>query len=378
MPLPFAVMAALAAAQAGAGAYGASRRSSRSARARKEAERRADLARQAQEVFDIGRNFLSQLPPGSNEYNEYMGELLRLVRESSGPGNEQEDVRRLGMEYVKRLQDRVAGGGAATAYESRTDLSYEELAKLVARTPFEQDIYQALLGEGTTTASGDIYKDIVSQARGAPEDDVFQNALSLVEDKTRMRAAERGLLGSGLEIESLGRAGVEAAIAEAERREAMRQNRLGDFERLYNAGQGLRQREIGLGGYRTNMQFNREKFLEQMLFGRVDDAETSSRDLASERSGLYNEGVNFARGQEETDRQDFTDYLGTFFEELPSLMSAFPNVSGAGGMFTTASGVTAPVGQDEVSALLRGGYGSQVSPNRRVSLADLLSRSRGA
>lgn len=238
----------------------------------KASRRAVDVANQDQEAQAILESFLSLLVPGSEEYTQLLAEGLSLARTAGDtPGDQQDQIRVLGQSLVNQQTSRLAQGGAVTPLEARTDQAFGTYRDVAEFTPEEQAIFDALRGltPETGTPSFDIFSETVDRAR-SPED-YFESTLApqltLAEDAVKRRAAQRGTLGSGIELEQLGRAGVDLAIKEAEAREAFRRSQVEDYERLYNAGQGLREREIGVEKDRTNMQFAREGSLTSLLEG---------------------------------------------------------------------------------------------------------------
>lgn len=236
----------------------------------KEARRQEDLAKQQESVTNIGNQFLAQLIPGSQEYNEFQSEALRLAQTSGSPLDEQTLVRELGQRMVAQQQARVAGGGPATAQQAATMAREKQLRDVAAFRPEEQSVFSALRGlnlEGEQAPTGTIFADLVSRAQDPNKfyQSTLKPKLALLQDQVKARAAQRGILGSGLELENLGRTGSELAIRETDAQEAFRQQQLANFQGLYNVGQGLRNREIGLEGDLVNIQLGRESRLTDLL-----------------------------------------------------------------------------------------------------------------
>lgn len=86
-------------------------------------------------------------------------------------------------------------------------------------------------------------------------DDTFAPNLELLKGEVGNFAARRGIVGSGLELEQLGRTGVELAIQQAQAREQIRAQ---DVERALQGNQSLEtigaQRRGELSGFLTNLQ----------------------------------------------------------------------------------------------------------------------------
>jgi len=195
--------------------------------------------------------------------------------------------------------------------------------------------------------------------------ELIPKQLQLVQDQVKARAAQRGILGSGLEMEDLGRAGVELAIREAESRENFRQQQLSNFMSLFGLGQNLRSREIGVEEAATNLQAGRESNLTQLLQGQTGNAVQSMLDLLGTQTGRAEGLRDMASALREAERQSREQFFGDLVMpggsfsipgtgmsvSLPSGGSAFPStapvsslvsaqqVPGGGGGFGTQSTV---------------------------------------
>ena len=190
---PFTLALIMATIQAGSSAYGASRARGASS----EAERRADLARQSEESQNILNSILSQLIPGSDEYNQFFSEALALARQTGDAGDQQDMIRQLGQRYVTQQHQRIAGGGAATPLEARTDLAFGGYRQANLPTSEERAVFNALrgivpgVGEGSPLDA--IFSDVVARA-GDPSrfyTSTLAPSLQLAEDAVRRRAASR-------------------------------------------------------------------------------------------------------------------------------------------------------------------------------------------
>ena len=251
---------------------------------RKEASRREDAARQEETSRNLLNELLAQLIPGSEEYTRLLTEGTDLVRRTGDPGDQAEMIRQLAMPIIAAQQQRVAAGGAATPLESRTDLATQRLRGLSDFQPYEQDVFDALTGGESSidTDAGRVFREQVLRAKDpdASYTSTFQPALDLLQEQVKARAARRGILGSGLELEDLGRTGSELAIREGQAREGFRQGQYDRFANVYGQGQALRNRQLGLEGDLVNIQLGRESNLTGLLanagYGRASDA----RDLA--------------------------------------------------------------------------------------------------
>lgn len=241
----------------------------------------ADIANQRQTAQSTLDSFLAQLLPGSEEFNRLQTEGGRLVQTVSGPDDEEALIRQLAAQLVQTQQGRISEGGPGTALEARTNLATGGLRQASAMQPFEQDTLDALSGMGLDTPTGEIFGDLMTRAKSpdqhwTPYQSTLQQQMSLAENSNRQAFARRGLSGSGLEQEGASRAGNELAIAEADRmnqdrlqKENFRQQQVENFMQIYNAGEGLRNRQIGLEGDLVNLQLGRESNLTGLLGGQT-------------------------------------------------------------------------------------------------------------
>ena len=215
-----------------------------------------------------------------------------------------------GLTYTPEQQDifqLLRGGTTTTPFGGR-------LGEGIETTPEQLAFLNAVRGIDQTTPAGRILSQTVRQAEQPIEafdqyESTFPQLLDLVRQTTESQFARRGITPtSGLALEGLGRAGVEAAIAEATRRQQARaqaeslkqqsyQNFLGVLEgaqavppaqqnvlkdlfntaqqlqtqqqgrasSLYGLGQDLRGREIGLEEAVRDIQLGRETNLTGLL-----------------------------------------------------------------------------------------------------------------
>ena len=285
----------------------------------KEARRQEDVARQAESVLNIGNQFLSQLVPGSQEYNELQAEIQRLWQTSESPLDEQSIVRELGQRLVSQQQARAAAGEPITALEARTQKAFEGLRGAAGFTSEEQAVFNALRGLQGTGEPGQAagVEDIFSQlvARSRDPNQFFQSTLrpqlDLAEQANRAAFASRGLLRSGLEQEGATRSGQELAIREAEAQEAFRQQQLGNFQNLFNVGQQLRGREIGVEEAFTNLQLGRESNLTQLLAAQTGRRGDDLVSLLQRQTGRAEDLFDTAAQQEAARKASLGKSLGT-------------------------------------------------------------------
>ena len=248
----------------------------------KEARRVEDVSRQREEFRTQSNQLLSQLIPGSEEYAQAQAEIVRLTN-AEGPERNiflQQTLPGL----ITQQQSRIASGGPATAQQAATMAREKQLRDVAAFKPEEQSIFSALRGlglEGQQVASGSIFADLVSRAQDPNKyyQSTLEPKLALLQDAVKARAAQRGILGSGLELENLGRTGAELSIRETDAQEAFRQQQLNNFLGLFTAGQGLRNREIGLEGDLVNLQLGRESRLTDLLSQNTNFRLDDIRDL---------------------------------------------------------------------------------------------------
>lgn len=337
----------------------------------KEAQRQEDIARQREEVQNIGNQFLAQLNPNSPEFNEFQSFLSEMVsRSAEGPFavsqlggavvDQQEAVRRFGEQLVQQQSARIAAGGPAGPLEERTNLAFEAFRDISKRTDFEEDVFRLLSGEEPQTAFGkqfltglspsDIEQDLLNALTGQPTttpvgrvfeqevarlsggrvpDTVFEDALKLVEDRVNEEFAARGALGGGLRLEGLGRAGVEAAIAEVLRQDALRQQAFQNitglfdtgraipanirdlFSSVFNAGEGLRGREIGVEAALRDIQLGRETNLTDIINRnvgtRLSDLSSLLQRRTSRAENISDFFTELAESDERALRQAATD-----------------------------------------------------------------------
>ena len=272
----------------------------------KEARRQEDIARQDEESRSILESFLAQLIPGSEEFNRLMSEGTALARQTVDPGDQQDLIRQLGSQLVSQQQARVAAGGPATATEARTNLSFQGLRDVAGFSPEEQAILNALRGTPSTGeggSAGDIFSDLVRRATSP--DQYYQSTygpqLKLLEEQVKARAASRGILGSGLELENLGRTGLDLAMREGQAKEGFRRGALGDFFNLFNVGQGLRERQIGLEEALVNLQSGRESHLTDLLAASTTRRGDDFSNLLQRRTSRA-EGLSDVAAQQEAER----------------------------------------------------------------------------
>ncbi len=152
----------------------------------KEAKRQEDIARSTEASQNELNQFLSQLLPGSTEFNQLQTEGLALVQATAGAGDQQAQIRELGSRLVTEQQARATAGEPITAVEARTDLAFGGLREAAEFTSEEQALLNALRGiegGGEGGSVEDIFSQLLSRAQdpGAAFDSPFQAQLPLAE-----------------------------------------------------------------------------------------------------------------------------------------------------------------------------------------------------
>lgn len=370
----FLISTAIAAAGVGAAAHEADK----AGKGTKEAARRSDLASQSQQFIEDATPILAQLVPGSEEFNQGLTIFLDMARSIShgGPATDRTGAFANISTLVRQQQERVAKGGPATSFEARTDLAFEALRKVSAFSPEEQDVFDALRDRNPQldTAIGDVFGQVVERARDPDRffESTLQPQLDLARDIIGQGFARRGLVGSGLQLEQLGRTGAELAIREAQARESFRQEQLGQAQNLFNVSQGLRGREIGLERERTGQQFSREQFLEEMLSGRTERAVTDRVQFGRGEQTFQRTLEQQARAFEEQKRQEAMDAAMGLGQTIASGFSGANLPTGSAGTFAPLSGgPPAPISIDELLALQRSGLGGLTQPRGQSNVSSL-------
>lgn len=341
----------------------------------------------------IGQRLMDMVAQGPTAISELPGQLL----------DQQQAANAIGQQIVSQQQQRIAAGGAATPFEARTEQAFQGLRGVAAFTPEEEDIFNLLRGGGTTTSLGRLgaeslqlspeLQDILNALQGQPtttptggiagealqfspeqqaifnalrgqpqttpfgrlSSDIlaraespdqfftstFQPQLDLLTDQINREAARRGeaVLGGGIPLESLGRAGSELAVREAQAREQFRQqqlanaqalaaeglqapqtrlqnmlallqrgqgatqNRLQNLLTFQNLGQNLRNRQLGVEESAVNLQSGRESRLTDLLASQTGTEQSALRNLLQRQTTRQETLEDQARAQEEARRQ---------------------------------------------------------------------------
>lgn len=343
----------------------------------KSARLQEDRARQTEQAQAIVNQVLAQLVPGSQEYNDWAAFGAKKVADvRNGVPWTESELSQQGQQIVSQQQSRIAAGGPATALEARTNLSFQGLRDKAAFAPEEQALLNALRGvpgsgePGQAGGVQDIFGQLVNRAQdpNAAYTSTLAPQLQLAGDQVKARAAQRGILGSGLELEDLGRTGVELAIREAAAREDFRQQQLQNFQGIFNAGQGLRSREIGIEGELLNLQQGRESRLTDLL-------NASSFSRASDLADLFQRQTGRAEdllGQAQAADAGQTERLGQILGASAAIAAA-PFTGGASLAFAPAA---ASAGGD-LAGLLGGSRAAPAQGGQAPDLASTLRRSSG-
>ena len=140
---------------------------------------------------------------------------------------------------------------------AQTPLESERLGRLSQLEPDFEQILRGIAGGGDalpTELGRALQSRLLSDLNRTPED-VLQPSLDLLRQNVGQFAARRGIVGSGLELEQLGRAGVELTIQQAMAREQLRQQQV---QQALAGQQSLEQlgssRRGELGGFLQNLQ----------------------------------------------------------------------------------------------------------------------------
>lgn len=310
----------------------------------KDERKNADIAAQREKARQMGNEILAQLVPGSREYQEFQALITEIT--STAPGEpitfsngqrgyfDTERLQNEGRRYTSEFNARIARGEPATALEARTDQSISGLRDAAAPNEWEQDLYDSLSGGQIDTPFGEALRYQVGRAGSTEIDDsVFKNALKLVEDRVNTEYAGRGLLGGGLRLEGLGRAGVEAAIAEAMRQDKLRQEAFLNTNSIYNQGQNLRNRQIGVESDLVNVQLGRESNLTGILDSNTNRRMDDMNDLLERSTDRSQDVSDFYTEKEINDRNAAIkaglQVGGAVGSMIPGVGPAFAAVSSA-------------------------------------------------
>lgn len=396
-----------------------------------------DINRQREEAENEGNRILAQLVPGSREFTEMQNLIAQITSaapSAQGRKFDLEQVINRGNELVIQQQDRIAAGGGATPLEERTDIAFQGLRDISARTPEEEDIFSILRGIDPTTDIGRIFQEalgfsqeeesVFGALRGtdgdSPIDQILQSIIGRAQDPDQFfqsnldpslqRArdfnaqtfADRGLLASGLQQEDLGRVGVDLAFNDARDREAFRQQQVSNADvllqrgigqtadrqsragSLFDVGQGLRGREIGLEEALTNLQLGREGGLTDLLRSQTGAATENQLELLGSRTTRSENLRDVDSALREAERQATEQFFAGLFDAgvgaatggqfqtnaSGSLQSAFGNAP------TSAAGISGPQGSSQGSLLTaqRSPQGGTLNPN----ISSTLSRRQGS
>ncbi len=354
----------------------------------KEAKLQEDIARQREEAENEANRIRAQLVPGSVEaqqFEQLVSEVLSAPASSTGPKFDLSRIQTEGNQLLSSQQQRIASGGAATPLEARTQQAFEGLRDVSQFTPEEQSVFSSLrgfdLGEGQVP-TGTIFNNLIARAQdpNAFFESTFQPQLDLLQDQVKARAAQRGILGSGLELEDLGRTGAELAIREGQARSDFDQRQLANFFGLFDLGQQLRGREIGVEEALTNLQLGRESNLTSLLNANRNTANQDMLGLLSTRTGRAQDLRDVASALREAERQQREQFVGN---TVGNTLSTFGGKAGEaiGGAVSGSFGgssnpfVQAPKSPTDVSSLVAAGQtpGAGV-PGQSTAAPQTLSR----
>ena len=129
-------------------------------------------------------------------------------------------------EADRQLQSRIA------QTVQPTDLETERIGRIQQLEPDLQRILSELITREAPTPGmgGELgqllqqrFQQDLLQPREIPFEDTFEPQMKLLREQVRADAASRGLVGSGLELENMGRAGIDLAVQQAQARQQNRQ-----------------------------------------------------------------------------------------------------------------------------------------------------------
>lgn len=172
----------------------------------------------------------------------------------------QERTRAAEQAAALRAQQEAAAAQLRQELQTLTQLNPFEQANQASITglrPQVESMYSqsAAGGPALNTPLGLALQERLLSDLNRQPDDLFAPNLELLKGQVGQFAARRGIVGSGLELEQLGRTGVEMAIQQAQARE---QIRAADTSRALAGNQSLETigagRRSELGGYYQNLQ----------------------------------------------------------------------------------------------------------------------------
>lgn len=185
----------------------------------------------------------------SSKENERANDIARQERERAAQQAAalQAQQAQVDAQLRQRTQEAVAPTDIERLYQGQiSTLAPQQLAQL-------QDLQQG--GYSDNTPLGKALQDRLLSDLSVNPDDLFAPNLELLKGQVGQFAARRGIVGSGLELEQLGRTGVELAIQQAQARQSMRdqqvQQALAGNQSLEAVGA---QRRGESSAYLTNLQ----------------------------------------------------------------------------------------------------------------------------
>jgi len=199
---------------------------------------------------------------------------------------------------AKKRGDSIGGAGALTPEEQQSlRLSSENEAILSQILRFQQGVGERPSGflspSQQFAQQGDLQRALIEKVtRGVQDPDaVFQSTLNpqlqIAEDFINRRFQQKGLLRSGLPIESLGRAGVELAIGEANARLNFRNQALQQGFQLQGGIQGVGQQNIvNLAGLTARGQNFSQTGINRAATAQIRGIESDLAQDAATRAGI--------------------------------------------------------------------------------------------
>jgi hypothetical protein len=193
-----------------------------SSSSKKEDARQEDIVRQERDTAASQANEYSR--QNESALDAFLGQMNRLI-------SDEQPEQRQRLESILRLQPQMEDI-LRNISQGRTSGYY---------TPLESQI------------QGRLSQDLTNPTQSY--EDTFTPQFELLRDKMRSQAAQRGIVGSGLELENMGRAGIDLAIAQANARNQSRQqgisNALAGNQQVEG---GVINRQAGLQNYLANLQ----------------------------------------------------------------------------------------------------------------------------
>ena len=215
------------------------------------------------------------MPGGSNKENERANDLARQERMRA---EQQANALRAQQEAAAaQLMAEIQGVVAPTGQEQYNQQSLSRVQPERERMALET----AQGGNALNTPLGLALQQRLLSDLNVNPDDTFAPNLQLLRGEVGKFAAQRGIVGSGLELEQLGRTGVELAIQQAQARQQQRDSQV---ERAISGNQSLESigasRRGELSSYEQELQ-SLEDARRARQIGAVSGASTTGAGIRS-------------------------------------------------------------------------------------------------